>query len=125
MPMNILTQAQLSFTKIAQIGAGQGVNSQVFRVHDPQLGGEMVIKEVLKSRFGNTPAGYFVEAQAMFAAEHAHVVPVRYACETASHVCIGMPFYQKGSLTDRIDKAPISLSEVIRLGEGVLTGLTR
>jgi serine/threonine protein kinase len=34
-----------------------------------------------------------------------------------------MPYYKRGSLTDRIQNDPVSLSEVIRIGQGVLSGL--
>lgn len=69
---------------------------------------------------------YYAEAKAMFAAGHPNIVPVQYAClsQDRKHVSIAMPYFSSGSLAERISSGSISLKEVIRIGLGVLTGLT-
>lgn len=112
----------ICYTKIKQIGVGCGMNSEVYLAHDPQLGGEVAAKEIPKGRFAN-PDRYFDEAQAMFAVAHDNVVSVQYACETPETISLVMPYYQKGSLADRIQSAPLLLSETLRVAQGVLAGL--
>ena len=92
--------AEIRYDRQHQIGAGEGLNSKVFMALDQQLGGQLIAKEIDKSRFGNVTQ-YFEEAKAMFASAHQNVVPIQYACETASHVVLAMPYYANGSLNGR------------------------
>jgi len=112
----------ITYTQIRRIGVGQGLNSEVYLVHDPQLGERVVAKEIPKSGFVNA-AAYFTEANAMFAASHDNVVKVQTACETPDIIALIMPFYPNGSLTDQIGDRPLRLSEVQRVAQGVLAGL--
>jgi serine/threonine protein kinase len=116
--------AKLEYEKLGQIGVGQGMNSTVHLARDPQLAGDIAVKEVPLSSFAN-PLGYFTEAQAMFAANHQNVVPVLYAGTTATDVCIAMPYYPRGSLASQIATAPPRLSDVLRYGQDVLAGLAQ
>ncbi|MGO9086807.1 MAG: serine/threonine-protein kinase [Candidatus Sulfotelmatobacter sp.] len=117
--------AEIRYQKMRPIGIGQGMNSEVFLVFDPQLGGEIAVKEVPKARFGTSPASYFEEAGAMFASAHPPVVPVLYACQTAAQISVAMPYYANGSLHSRIEAGPLRLRECLRVGHGVLHGLTQ
>jgi serine/threonine protein kinase len=117
--------ATLQYEKLQQIGIGQGMNSAVYKVLDPQLGGDIVVKEIPLSKFVNSVPGYFREAQAMFAANHQNVVPVFYAGTSATDVCIAMPFYPKGSLADQLANGPLPVSEIVRIGQDVLAGLAQ
>ena len=99
-------------------GLVRGMNSEVFLADEPQLGGKVAVKEIPKGKLGNTFDEYFAEARAMFASAHPHVVPIQYACESADRICLVMPFFQNGSLADRIQGSPISPKEVIRVGQG-------
>jgi eukaryotic-like serine/threonine-protein kinase len=112
----------ISYTKLRQIGVGQGMNSEVYLADDPQLGGKIAAKEIEKARFPNT-AAYFEEAQAMFAVAHDHVVAIQYACQTPMIISLVMPYFRKGSLADRIQDRPLQLSEIQRVAQGVLAGL--
>lgn len=112
----------ISYTKLKQIGVGQGMNSKVYLADDPQLGGKVAAKEIEKARFAN-PARYFDEAQTMFAVAHDNVVAVQYACQTPDIISLVMPYFVKGSLTDRIQDRPLQLSEVLRITQAVLAGL--
>jgi serine/threonine protein kinase len=114
--------ASVSYTKLKQIGIGQGMNSEVYLADDPQLGGKIAAKEIDKTRFAN-PNRYFDEAQTMFAVAHDNVVAVQYACQTPTLISLVMPYYRKGSLADRIENCPLQLSEVQRVAQGVLAGL--
>lgn len=115
--------ASIRYNRYRQIGAGQGMNSIVYVADDPQLGGDMVVKEIAKSDFGNDPSIYFEEARATFKASHKNVVEIRYACETPTHISLAMPHYRKGSLLERIGDRPLPVSEVHTLMQGVLMGL--
>jgi eukaryotic-like serine/threonine-protein kinase len=114
--------ASISYTKLNRIGVGQGMNSEVYLANDSQLSGQVAAKEIEKARFAN-PTAYFTEAQTMFAVVHDHVVAVQYACQTATMISLVMPYYVRGSLTDRIRNCPLQLSEVQRVAQGVLAGL--
>jgi len=117
--------AEIRYQKLRPIGVGQGMNSEVFLVFDPQLGGQIAVKEVPKTRFGAPAASYFEEAGAMFASAHPNVVPVLYACQTPAQISVAMPYYANGSLHSRIEAGPLRLTECLRVGHGVLHGLTQ
>ena len=112
----------ISYTRLKQIGVGQGMNSTVWLADDPQLGGQVAAKEIEKSRFAN-PTAYFDETQAIFAVAHDNVIEVKYACQTPNLISLVMPYYPNLSLTDRISDRPLQLSEVQRVAQGVLAGL--
>ena len=112
----------ISYTRIRQIGVGQGMNSTVYLADDPQLGGEVAAKEIEKSRFTNASV-YFDETQAMFAVAHDNVVAVQYACQTPDVISLVMPYYRNKSLANRIQDRPLQLSEVQRVAQGILAGL--
>lgn len=118
--MNVV--ASISYTKKRQIGQGQGMNSEVFVAFDPQLGGEIVVKEVDKGKFIGLPS-YFAESHVMYQSAHDNIVPVHYACETTSQVCIAMPYFKNGSLSDRISDRVLPLSQVLSVGQAVLSGV--
>jgi len=91
-------------------------------VVDSQLGGQLVAKEIEKANF-RASTEFFEEARAMFATTHANVVPIRYACETATHIVLAMPHYPNGSFAGRIRTNPITTRELIRISQGVLHGI--
>ena len=112
----------INYRKIQQIGVGQGCNSQVFLIDEPQLGGVLVAKEVEKNKFQSVEE-YFKEAQMIFASYNPNVVPINYACDAGEKVVLVMPYFSQGSLADRIQQNPLSLKEVIRVAQGALNGL--
>ena len=61
----------------------------------------------------------------MFATAHPNIVPIQYACQTPSHIVLMMPYYQHGSLADRIASGPLTLSELVRVAIGVLHGIVQ
>jgi len=95
----------------------------VYLSTDPQLGGEFAVKEIPKAKLGNTVAGFFQEATAMFACEHPNVVPIQYACETAGEICLAMRYFRRGSLSDRIAAGPLALGQILKVVREVLSGL--
>jgi len=117
--------ATVRYDKLYEIGVGQGMNSKVFLAHDAQFSGNIAVKEIPKQTFGNSVTEYYREAERMFAAAHANVVPVFYAGEAADHICIAMPYFPKGSLESRIEKGPLPLREALRVAQGVLSGLAK
>jgi serine/threonine protein kinase len=114
---------ELRYTKIERIGLGEGMNSEVYRGYDPQIGGEVAVKEIPKESFGNKIAEYFEEAKRMFAVTHRHVVRVRFGCTTAERVVLAMPYYPNGSLMKRIRTNPLSLNTCLDMAQKVLSGL--
>lgn len=115
----------LEYDKQTRIGVGQGQNSEVWCAHEPQLGGQVAVKEIPQANLGNTAADFFAEAQTMFCAAHPNVVPLRYACIAGANVGLVMPYFSKGSLLDRIRQAPLRVSEVRRVGQEILAGVGR
>jgi eukaryotic-like serine/threonine-protein kinase len=116
--------AQIEYTRIKEIGIGQGRNSRVYLIDEPQLGGELVAKEIEKNGFINS-SQYHREAQALFAASNPNVVAVQYSCETTDHICLIMPYYANGSLADLISQEPLRPTEVLRVGQGMLSGISQ
>lgn len=118
--------ANIRYDRRRQIGVGQGMNSTVYLAHDPQLNREIAVKEIERSRIsGKGWAAYYREAQAMFAAKHRNVVPIFYACRTTKHVCLAMPYFRKGSLTDRLVSGPPPLKEAYSIADGILGALSQ
>ncbi len=117
--------AQFKYTQLKQIGVGQGMNSEVFLADDPQLGGRVAVKEIPHANFKGKIDEYFREAQTMFKADHPNVVPIRVAgeCPGRDRVCLSMPYFARGSLQDRIAISPLRLTEMLRIGQGILSGL--
>ena len=86
----------ITFDKLREIGQ-EGKNSKVYLVHDHQLDGDLVIKEIEKVKF-KTPDEYFKEARLMFSQKHENVVEVHYAGMDADNIYIAMPYYANGSV---------------------------
>lgn len=114
---------EIEYTHDHEIGPGQG-RSHVYLADDPQTGGKVAIKEILKTGFRDYDE-WWDEAKAMRAAENEYVVPILFGCKITDHVCIAMPYYRKGSLADRIRTGPLPTSDVIRIGSQILAGLTQ
>lgn len=113
---------KITFDKIKEIGQ-EGKNSKVFLVHDHQLDGDLVIKEIPKSKF-STPDEYFKEARLMYAQKHENVVEVHYAGMDADNIYISMPFYINGSLKHLISNNNyLTIHQTLRYATQFLTGL--
>lgn len=113
---------KITFDKIQEIGQ-EGRNSKVFLVHDHQLDGDLVIKEIPKTKF-KTPDEYFKEARLMFAQKHENVVEVHYAGMDTDNIYIAMPFYAKGSMKHLISNNNfLTIHQVLRYATQFLTGL--
>lgn len=126
MPESITVYATIVYEKQAEIGTGQGMNSRVYAAWDPQMRTVLAVKEIeLEDIAVEELDGYFQEAAAMRAAQHSNVVPIQYACRTDTHVALAMPLYERGSLADRIKTGPLTVREVIRVGQGMLLGLSQ
>src|SRR5262245_31073311 len=72
----------IRYQQTGLIGAGQGMNSNVYRAFDPYLEREIAVKVVSKAKFGNDFNSYCNEARAMFAAADPNIVGIEYVCET-------------------------------------------
>ncbi|MFL5612427.1 MAG: serine/threonine-protein kinase [Gemmatimonadaceae bacterium] len=116
------TAASLSFTLGTNIGAGQGMNSEVFLAHDHQLDSQVVIKKVPKSSLSSV-SSYFGEARRLYDSRHRHVAEVKYACEDTDHIYLAMPFYRGGSLESKMDGRHLTVREIVRYGLEFLSGL--
>ncbi|KJR49318.1 Serine/threonine protein kinase [Desulfosporosinus sp. I2] len=112
----------IKVNKIKAIGNNQGRNSEVFLAHDPQLGGNVALKEIPISKFNN-PSEYFVEAQTLYANKHPRVVPIMYACQDTGFIRLTMPYFDNGSVQNVINKNPLMVKQVIILGQQFLDGL--
>lgn len=116
-------KGSITYTRIKQIGEGQGMNSTVYLVTDPQLGGgRFAVKEISKKNLGNDVSNFWVESSTMNDVGHPNIVPIRCAFETVENVCLEMDYYKNGSLADRTSVGPISPLEIIRIGQGILGG---
>lgn len=116
-------QATVEYTKKRRIGVGQGLNSEVFLVHDPQFDDEIAVKEIPRTSFLN--GQYFSESQALYASRHQNIVWVHYAAVTPTHVSLAMPFFANGSLQEKLMTGPLSLCDLLEVAQGVLAGVAR
>jgi serine/threonine protein kinase len=121
----VQVDATVRYEKLHEIGVGQGMNSKVYLATDAQFSGNIAVKEIPKATFGNTVGDYYREAERMFAASHPNVVPIHYAGEAGDLICIAMPHFGRGSLASRLAAGPLSPREVVRVAQGVLSGLAR
>lgn len=116
--------SEFDYEQLEEVGIGQGRNSRVFRAFDPQQGGEIAVKEIPKTNFPD-PAAYFGEAQAMRRADCPNVVPIRAASTAGDRICLVMPYLRNGSLLTRIQNGPLRPKDAIRVGQGMLKGLSQ
>ncbi len=118
-------RGETGYTRIEEIGRGEGMNSTVYRVFDARLNGEYAAKEISKANFMRGVDEYFTEAQTMAAADHPNVVPIRCCCETPEIISLIMPLYTRGSLGRLIQNGPLPPSDVLTIGRQFLLGLTK
>lgn len=119
--MQVVTNYQ--FEKLRRIDGGDGKNSMgVWLANDPQLNGQVAVKEIAKSSFPD-PAAFFDEAKRMFAADHPHVVPIRLGSQSADAIYLVMPFYSNGSLATKVRSGPLPVQEVRKIGREILQGV--
>src|SRR4051794_30569531 len=107
------------------IGVGEGMNSTVFRARDPRLHRKIAVKEIEKSRLGNDITAYYQEARTMSELDDPNIVPIYYACDTEEKIGLVMPYFPNGSLKARIGAAPIPTRELIKVAQGILSGVAR
>lgn len=113
--------ARISYNPVREIGH-HGRNSRTWIVHDPQLGGEIVLKKIVKNSLAST-TGWFDESKALYASTHPNVVQILYAAEDADHVLIGMPLYAQGSLKPEITGRHVPIRQVVIWACQILSGL--
>lgn len=114
--------ATLKFSLAKDIGGSQGRSSQVFLGTDLQLNTTLAYKRVPTGQMPSREA-FWDEARRLHEARHRHVVPIKYACETPTHVYLAMPYYPAGSLHSRLDIGPMTMRETVRCGLEFLMGL--
>lgn len=112
----------LRFRLIKDIGGSQGRSSEVFLGEDLQLNATFAYKRMPIAKMAS-PDMYWEEARRLHEARHRHVVPIKYACETPTHVYMAMPYFPAGSLHTRLDAGPMTVREVVRCGLEFLMGL--
>ena len=72
---------------IKQIGADEGLNSEVFLVRDRQLEEFLVLKKITRSSLSKQNIdNYFIEAQMLNECNHPNVMPIRYAGSSSEHL---------------------------------------
>lgn len=118
--MQIVSNIQA--TIVTQIGADQGRNSSVFLAHDPQLNGQIVLKFIPLQLF-DSPDQYFRESQILYANKSPRIVPIHYACRDSDFVRVAMPYFPKGSLEDLMNTRFLTVREILRWIDQILTGL--
>lgn len=114
--------SEIQAIKIRQIGCGEGRNSEVFIAEDPQLCGEIVLKEIPVSKFPD-PKEYFKEAQQLYKNKYKYIVPIMYACKDSNYIRIAIPYFSKGSIQSIIKHNPLPISKIIEYAHQFLTGL--
>ncbi|MCV6823159.1 MULTISPECIES: serine/threonine-protein kinase [Halocynthiibacter] len=114
-------RAEVEWHEIREIGL-EGKNSTTHIVEDVQLGAEIVMKRIAKSKL-ESASEYFDEAKALYATAHQNVVPVLYSCEDDKFVYVALPFFEQGSLSALMASRNLTVREIIRLSCQLLSGL--
>lgn len=120
MPLGLQT-AQLNFEAKEEIGQ-EGRNSKVYLAHDIQLDGELVIKEVPKSKIPHATQ-YYAEAKILHASSHPNVCGINYGCSDADNIYMAMPYYKNGSLKKLVSTKHLTIRETLRYAIQFLSGL--
>lgn len=120
MPLGLQT-AQLNFEAKTEIGQ-EGRNSKVYLAHDKQLDGELVIKEVPKSKIPHATE-YYTEAKILHASSHPNVCGINYGCSDADNIYMAMPYYKNGSLKKLMGTKHLTIRETLRYSIQFLSGL--
>lgn len=119
-----MTQRQFGrYEIIAELG--EGGMATVYRAFDPRFRREVALK-ILPARFLDDPAfrGRFErEAQSVAALEHPAIVPVYDFGETENQPYLVMRLMTGGSLAERLEKGPLSLSEISRIFQRLASAL--
>jgi eukaryotic-like serine/threonine-protein kinase len=119
-----IVHGRVPYERGDRIGVGEGMNSQVFRARDPRLQREIAVKEIEKARLGNDVNAYFQEARTMSELGDPNIVPIHYACDTDDMIGLVMPYFP-GSLGSRISVGPMSVRQLIKVAQGILSGVAR
>lgn len=117
-----LVKSTFEYERIREIG--RGFFGTVYVIRDRQLNGQFATKEIPNNKF--RPGGFdeiFAEAQGMHASACAHVMPIRSAGQNADGITFVMPYLQGKSVADKIATDPLSLRDLMRLGQDILIGL--
>jgi len=118
-------RGEIRYRQIEPIGVGEGMNSHVFRAYDPYLEREIAVKEIAKSKLGNSFDDYCAEARSMFVVAHPNIVGVEFVCETPDLISIALPYFANGSLKRKIQHNPLNLRKFLKTAQGILVGLQR
>lgn len=104
---------------------GEGGMGCVLLAEDETLKRQVAVK-VMKGRLAADPLArerFLREARAVAAIRHDHVVPIYHVGEHEGTPFIVMPLLQGESLASRMDRGPLSPSEVARIGREAALGL--
>ncbi|GAA0469653.1 serine/threonine-protein kinase [Tatumella punctata] len=115
-----MKRADVQFTYLKNIGQA-GKNSEVYLAKDMHLDAEVAIKEVDKTKIN--AVDYFREARLLYASRHPNIVAINYACQDADNIYVCMPFYKKGTVSDRMQNEYLTAREIIRYSINFLSGL--
>lgn len=115
-----MVTTNLNFKKIADIG-GEGKNSDVYIVYDPQLNAQLVVKRIEKRNMKVDE--YFKEAHILYNYPHPNIVEINYASSEQDYVYIAMPHYKNGSINSLMNKRFLTVREIIKYSLDFLLGL--
>lgn len=118
--MKVISKITLEIKR--EIGIGEGRNSKVYLAYDPQLNGDVALKQIPIKDFSNSNE-YFKEATILYANSSPNVVPISYACLDNDFINIVMPYYPKGSVLNTIKNQPTTTRQLIKWAQEFLNGI--
>ena len=121
-----VVRTEVEFEILEEIGAHEGRNAEVYRVHDLYVDEIRAAKRIDGGDFSDYKE-YYQEARQMTDARHPNVVPV-YFCGLDSSgdtddVWILMEYYGEGSLGALHQSRQLRVEEIVEIGVQLLTGL--
>lgn len=104
---------------------GRGGMADVWSARDRRLNRMVAVKTIVHGLVGDVdPIAMFrKEAQTIAGIEHPHILPIYDFGEYKGKLYIVMRFVAGGALSDKLDVAPLSVPEVMRMGTAIAQAL--
>ena len=119
----MLKISKLKFKK-KEVLNSEGQNSSTYKILDPQLDAELVLKEIKKESLNKLgEEDYFKESKILYMCEHPNICKIRWSTYDEENIYISMPFYKNGSLNKYINENILTVREIIKYSLDILTGL--
>lgn len=126
----------IEYNIIKKLGE-QGCFGEVFLAEDINIGRTIVVKEIPYFKISDKK-NYFNESQKLYKSRHPNIAEIYYAGfknkiyinpqeptynnQIIKHICLSMPYYENGSLEQKIKNNEIRDSQILSIFHNILQG---